>query len=152
MPNPWITHVKEYCNTHNCSYKEALKKAKSTYNKQKGGARRIAPTLVTQPSVPAPEFKEDGGLSSSHMKRKKKAGKAFLADLERKILNQEGKFGLAENLADINLGTRSDKTPSKQHLVGTFTKPKKVKCRAKKCGPNQTAVKAHCRKVKRKTT
>jgi hypothetical protein len=158
MPNPWISHVKAYCATHDCSYKDALKKAKATYTKQIGGARRIAPTLVTQPSVPAPEFREDGGLSASHRKRKKKAGKRFLADLERKILDQEGDFGLEENLAAINLGTRCDRTPPNQHLVGTFTKPKKKKkvrrSRAKKakkcpkpvlCPANAITVKAHCR-------
>lgn len=29
----WITHVKAYAKTHKCTYGEALKKAKSTYNK-----------------------------------------------------------------------------------------------------------------------
>ena len=36
MANPWITHVKQYAKTHNISYREALKRAKSTY-KKKGG-------------------------------------------------------------------------------------------------------------------
>lgn len=35
--NKWIQHVKEYQKNHNCSYKEALKGAKMTYNK-KGGS------------------------------------------------------------------------------------------------------------------
>lgn len=29
----WITHVKEYQKSHNCSYKEALKQAKESYKK-----------------------------------------------------------------------------------------------------------------------
>lgn len=29
--SPWIEHVKNYMNLHNCSYKEALMKAGSTY-------------------------------------------------------------------------------------------------------------------------
>ena len=32
--NGWITHVKEYAKIHNISYKEALSKASSTYNKK----------------------------------------------------------------------------------------------------------------------
>lgn len=35
--NKWIQHVKEYQKKHNCSYKDALKGAKMTYNK-KGGS------------------------------------------------------------------------------------------------------------------
>ena len=34
MQSAWITHVKKYMEEHNISYKEALKKAGSTY-KQK---------------------------------------------------------------------------------------------------------------------
>lgn len=33
MPSSWINHVKEYSKKHNISYKEALKKAGSTYKK-----------------------------------------------------------------------------------------------------------------------
>ena len=35
MPSAWITHVKQYAKTHNISYREALKKAGSTYKKTK---------------------------------------------------------------------------------------------------------------------
>ena len=35
MPSAWITHVKQYAKTHNISYKDALKKASSTYKKSK---------------------------------------------------------------------------------------------------------------------
>ena len=35
MPSAWITHVKQYSKTHNISYKDALKKASSTYKKTK---------------------------------------------------------------------------------------------------------------------
>ena len=31
----WIAHVKQYAKTHNISYKEALKKASSTYKKSR---------------------------------------------------------------------------------------------------------------------
>lgn len=33
MASSWIAHVKQYAKTHNISYKDALKKAGSTYNK-----------------------------------------------------------------------------------------------------------------------
>ena len=33
--SPWILHVKAYAKQHSCSYKEAMKKAKATYNKAK---------------------------------------------------------------------------------------------------------------------
>ena len=33
MPSTWITHVKIYAKEHNISYREALKKASSTYKK-----------------------------------------------------------------------------------------------------------------------
>jgi hypothetical protein len=35
MPSSWISHVKQYAKDHNMSYKEALKKASSTYKKTK---------------------------------------------------------------------------------------------------------------------
>ena len=35
MPSAWITHVQEYSKEHNIPYKEALKKASSTYKKSK---------------------------------------------------------------------------------------------------------------------
>ena len=35
MPSAWISHVKQYSKDHNMSYKEALKKAASTYKKTK---------------------------------------------------------------------------------------------------------------------
>ena len=33
MASSWIAHVKQYAKTHKISYKEALKKAGSTYKK-----------------------------------------------------------------------------------------------------------------------
>ena len=41
MSNAWIQHVKAYQNKHNCSYKEALKGAKLTYNKVKKGGNSM---------------------------------------------------------------------------------------------------------------
>ena len=35
MPSAWITHVKQYAKTHNITYKDALKKAGSTFKKSK---------------------------------------------------------------------------------------------------------------------
>jgi hypothetical protein len=35
MPSAWITHVKQYAKDHNITYREALKKAGSTYKKTK---------------------------------------------------------------------------------------------------------------------
>ena len=35
MASAWIAHVKQYAKTHNISYKDALKKAGSTYTKTK---------------------------------------------------------------------------------------------------------------------
>ena len=35
MPSACISHVKQYSKDHNMSYKEALKKAASTYKKTK---------------------------------------------------------------------------------------------------------------------
>jgi hypothetical protein len=34
MVNKWIAHVKAYAKKHNISYKDALKKAKSSYKKK----------------------------------------------------------------------------------------------------------------------
>ena len=34
MASAWIQHVKDYQKAHNCSYKEALKKAAMTYKKK----------------------------------------------------------------------------------------------------------------------
>ena len=33
MPSAWITHVKSFAKEHNITYREALKKAGSTYKK-----------------------------------------------------------------------------------------------------------------------
>ena len=33
MPSAWISHVKQYAKDNNISYKEALKKASSSYKK-----------------------------------------------------------------------------------------------------------------------
>ena len=35
MPSAWITHVIAYSKEHNISYKDALKKAASSYKKSK---------------------------------------------------------------------------------------------------------------------
>ena len=35
MPSAWITHVKAFAKEHNITYREALKKAVSTYKKTK---------------------------------------------------------------------------------------------------------------------
>ena len=35
MPSSWITHVKQYAKDNNISYKDALKKAASSYKKSK---------------------------------------------------------------------------------------------------------------------
>jgi hypothetical protein len=35
MPSAWISHVKQYAKDNNISYKEALKKASSSYKKTK---------------------------------------------------------------------------------------------------------------------
>ena len=35
MPSAWITHVKQSSKEHNITYREALKKAGSTYKKTK---------------------------------------------------------------------------------------------------------------------
>jgi len=35
MPSAWITHVKQYAKDHNITYRDALKKAGSTYKKTK---------------------------------------------------------------------------------------------------------------------
>jgi hypothetical protein len=34
MPSAWITHVKAYATEHKITYREALKKAGSTYKKK----------------------------------------------------------------------------------------------------------------------
>lgn len=36
MPNPWVSHCKAYQKKHGCSYGEAMKKAKTSYKKNKG--------------------------------------------------------------------------------------------------------------------
>jgi len=36
MTNPWIQHVKQYAKEHNLSYKDALKKARPSYQKGSG--------------------------------------------------------------------------------------------------------------------
>jgi hypothetical protein len=123
--NPWIRHVKTYCNKHQCSYKDALKLAKASY--QKGGARRVAPLLVSQPSAPAAAFDEktDGIGSAAWKQRKEQANKDFFLDLVKKIQNQEGDFGKAEYLRSYNMG--SNPQPAKKHRKKHKKKTKKSK-------------------------
>ena len=37
MPSDWIKHVQKYSKEHNCSYKDAMSRAKASYKKQSGG-------------------------------------------------------------------------------------------------------------------
>jgi len=45
MGSDWILHVKEYAKKHNCSYRDAMKKAGSTYKSGRGQALLLAPGL-----------------------------------------------------------------------------------------------------------
>ena len=52
--NPWIQHCKKYATDNNCSYTDALKRAKATYKKHSGagnvfGTKKIA-TEAYRPS------------------------------------------------------------------------------------------------------
>ena len=40
MANSWIEHVKQYAKSHNVSYKQALKGAKSSYTKTTATKRK----------------------------------------------------------------------------------------------------------------
>jgi hypothetical protein len=148
--NPWIRHVKTYCNKHQCSYKDALKLAKASY--QKGGARRVAPLLVSQPSAPAAAFDEKtDGIGSAAWKQRK-ANKDFFLDLVKKIQNQEGDFGKAEYLRSYNMG--SNPQPAKKHRKKHIKKkkpPKKDRCQPL-CPKNAVAVRSHCRSKKVRAT
>ena len=42
MNNRWITHVKQYQLKHSCSYKDAMKLAKNSYNAQSGSGAVIS--------------------------------------------------------------------------------------------------------------
>lgn len=55
MPNKWIEHVKQYASYHNIPYNQAIKEAKSSYNKGSvmigsgGGASRPIPRPIPIP-------------------------------------------------------------------------------------------------------
>jgi hypothetical protein len=82
--NAWLQHVKDYQKKHGCSYKTAMQKAKATYNststkktkkKKKGGARKIAPQLVTVATEPDKAFQPDDtstGIGSAAWKKEKR--------------------------------------------------------------------------------
>jgi hypothetical protein len=162
--NPWIQHVKAYQAKHGCPFREAMKKAKASYKPQKGGARKIAPVLVTAPAKPAKVFSLSD--STTRQQRKEQANEDFFADLERKIANKEGAFGLEENLREYDLG-RSDKPEAELKTVRSKIekrgkardaavrkdkkkKKQKKKCKCPKpkapvCPNNAIKVTAHCR-------
>jgi hypothetical protein len=137
--NAWLQHVKDYQKKHGCSYKTAMQKAKATYNststkktkKKKGGARRIAPQLVTVAAEPDKAFQPDdtstGIGSAAWKKRKEKADADFFKDLESKIMNKEGAFGQDKYLKDYNLAD-GEALPEESKKA----KPKKPKAKKSK--------------------
>ncbi len=71
--NGWIQHCKEYAKKHKCSYKDAMKRAKSTYKKGSG----VADVL----------------LDPERLQRKEQDGQNFLNDLERRVQARDGAYG-----------------------------------------------------------
>lgn len=45
--SPWIAHVKSYMSAHNCSYKDALKRASASYERGAVGTKRVASSRAT---------------------------------------------------------------------------------------------------------
>jgi hypothetical protein len=157
----WIQHCKNYQQQHSCSYKDALKGAKATY--QRGGARKIAPTLVSASVEPSgasvfnpPEEKLVQG-SDEWQKKKDENSVQYLEDLVKRIELGEGDYGKKKYQKEYKVDNITKLAKSK-------AKPKaepKAKPKTNKwanlfkenqgitaCKPNETEIKAHCRKKK----
>lgn len=87
MSNPWITHVKATQRKHQCSYKEAMKRAKKTYKKK--------PKSRARGSGKKPKSKAKGGAPSisAAWKGLKRGLKWFGKSPQYKILSQAANYG-----------------------------------------------------------
>ena len=80
----WIQHVKNYQQEHGCSYKEAMSRAKDTYQKQTGGslksmvrkatktakrARKVATTTVATTTTATTTRTTGPSPSADHIHR-----------------------------------------------------------------------------------
>lgn len=156
----WIQHCKSYQKRHGCSYKDALKGAKATY--QRGEGKKITPIAVSE----APEVKLVQG-SDEWRKKKDKNSVEYLEDLVKRIELGEGDYGKAKYQKEYKVGDITKLAKKKK--VGEVNKKKtnknsldaKIKAQENKwanllqsnqgvtvCKPNETEVKAHCRKKK----
>jgi hypothetical protein len=167
----WVQHCKNYQQQNGCSYKDALKGAKATY--QKGGARKIAPTLVSAEAEPSgasvfnpPEEKLVQG-SDEWQKKKDDNSVQYLEDLVKRIELGEGDYGKKKYQKEYKVGDITKLAKKKKS--GEVNKKKtnknsldaKIKRQENKwanllqsnqgvtaCKPNETEIKAHCRKKK----
>ena len=151
----WIQHCKNYQQQHGCSYKDALKGAKATY--QKGGARKIAPTLVS--SVPSNVQIQDSERKSDTIKNPKDLAE-YIDGMEYRIKNNVGMYG-EEPEEEIKSKPKRRKPKINKKKTNKNSLDAKIKAEENKwanlfkdnqgitaCKPNETEIKAHCRKKK----
>ena len=162
----WIQHCKNYQQQHGCSYKDALKGAKASY--QRGGARKIAPVLVSaEPSEPN-VFNQPEQGSAEWQKKKDENSVEYLEDLVKRIELGDGDYGKQKYQKEYKVGDITKLAKKKK--FGEVNKKKtnknsldaKIKRQENKWAnllqsnqgvtafkPNETEVKAHCRRKKK---
>lgn len=165
----WIQHCKNYQQQNGCSYKDALQRAKATY--QRGGARKIAPTLVSASAEPSgasvfnpPEEKLVQG-SDEWRKKKDENSVQYLEDLVKRIELGEGDYGKkkyqkeykVDNITKIAKKPKINKKKTNKNSLDAKIKAEENKWAnllqsnqvVTACKPNETEVKAHCRRKKK---
>ncbi len=165
--NTWMQHCKNFQKQHNCSWKDALKGAKATY--QKGGARKVAPTLLSSSAEPsgASVFTQPERGSDQWRKKKDENSVQYLEDLIKRIELGEGDYGKQKYQKEYKVGDITNLAKKKQINKKKTNKSSldaKIKAQENKwanllqsnqvvtttCKPNETEVKAHCRRRKKK--
>ena len=152
----WIQHCKNYQQQHGCSYKDALQRAKASY--QKGGAIKIAPTLVS--SVPSNVQLQDSERKSDTIKNPTDLAK-YIDGMEYRIKKNVGMYG-EEPEEKIQSKPKRRKPKINKKKTNKNSLDAKIKAEENKwanllqsnqgvtaCKPNETEVKAHCRRKKR---
>jgi len=84
--NPWITHVKNYQQSHGCSYREALKGARPSYKPRKRGGAVRKDTLGTRTyTLAQAEAERQKEISDENKKIKMRKDRAWaLAEQEKR--------------------------------------------------------------------
>jgi hypothetical protein len=116
----WIQHCKNYQQQHGCSYKDALQRAKGSY--QKGGARKIAPVLVSAEPSGTSVFNQPEQGSAEWQKKKDENSVEYLEDLVKRIELGDGDYGKQKYQKEYKVGDITKLAKKKRSLERSIRK------------------------------